>query len=46
MKKAKVISVIQPTVNQREWLDNEKKRTGNMEASIIRGLIQQAMESK
>ena len=46
MKKAKVISVIQPTVNQREWLDNEKKRTGNTEASIIRGLIQQAMESK
>lgn len=42
--KAKVIPVIQPTKEQREWLDKEKKRTGNSEAAIVRGLIQKEME--
>lgn len=42
--KAKVIPVVQPTQQQREWLDEEKKRTGNSEAAIVRGLIQKEIE--
>lgn len=42
---AKVIPVIQPTKEQREWLDKEKKRTGNSEAAIVRGLIQKEIEN-
>lgn len=44
MTKPKVISVIRPTEGQRKWLDNEAKRTGNSEASIIRGLIQEKVD--
>lgn len=44
--KAKVIPVVQPTQEQRDWLDKEKKRTGNSEAAIVRGLIQKEVESK
>jgi len=44
--KAKVIPVVQPTQEQRDWLDKEKKRTGNSEAAIIRGLIQREVENE
>lgn len=46
MKGVKKIPVITPTQKQRDWLDAEKERTGNTEAAIIRGLIQEKMEGK
>lgn len=46
MAKPKIIPVVKPTENQREWLDKEKKRTGNSESSIIRGLIQEKVENE
>lgn len=46
MAKAKIIPVVQPTEKQREWLNAEKKRTGNSESSIIRGLIQEKVENE
>tara|TARA_R110002074_G_scaffold105666_1_gene228234 strand:+ start:228 stop:641 length:414 start_codon:yes stop_codon:yes gene_type:complete len=42
----KVMPVVQPTEKQRKWLDEEKKRTGNSEASIVRGLIQEKIENE
>ena len=46
MTKPKIIPVVQPTEKQREWLNKEKKRTGNSESSIIRGLIQDEIENE
>lgn len=43
--KPKVIPIVQPTKQQREWLDKEKERTGNSESAIIRGLIQKEIEN-
>lgn len=34
------------TTNQNQWLRDEKKRTGESEASIIRSLIQAKVENK
>lgn len=37
---------IRATKAQKTWLEQEKKRTGNTLAVIIRGLIQEKMEHK
>lgn len=42
--KPKIIPIVQPTKNQRKWLDKEKERTGNTESSIIRSLIQEKID--
>jgi hypothetical protein len=42
--KAKKIAPIEPTVQQREWLDKEKERTGESFATIIRKLIQDKID--
>ena len=41
----KKIAPIQPTKEQREWLDFEILRTGNSQASIIRQLMQSEIDA-
>lgn len=42
----KKIAPIQPTKQQREWLDNEKEKTNESHASIIRKLIQKEIDNE
>jgi len=38
--------VLRVTKEQKEFLDREKVRTGNSYASLVRGMIQKAIEEK
>lgn len=44
-KQATQIPPITPTIEQRIWLEKKKRKTGDSFASIIRGLIQEKIDS-
>ncbi|CAL9974079.1 hypothetical protein VPHD273_0068 [Vibrio phage D273] len=44
--KGKRIAPFFPTIEQREWLDNEVKETGNGQAAILRSLLQEQVNKK
>ena len=46
MTAVKKISPVQPTKAQREWLEEEAKRTGNSIATVVRALIQEKISQK
>ena len=39
------IPTFKPTQAQRDWLESEKKRTGNAFAVILKGLIQEKIDN-
>ena len=44
--KAKPLAPIAITDNQRKWLEDEKKKTGNTFAVLVRNLIQDKISEK
>lgn len=46
VEQVKKIPTFTPTKQQRKWIEKEKLKTGNSFSTILKGLIQQAMESK
>ncbi len=44
--KGKRIAPFFPTIEQREWLDNQVKETGNGQAAILRSLLQEQVNKK
>lgn len=42
----KLMAPVRLTDQQMKWIEAESARTGNSMASIIRGLVQQMVESK
>ena len=43
---SKLLAPIKVTDSQRKWLEVEQKRTGNAFSTIMRGLIQDQIDSK
>ena len=39
------VPTFQPTAEQREWLETEKKKTGNSFSTILKSLIQKEIEN-
>lgn len=46
MKKVTDIAKFKPTEAQRDWVDNECKRTGESTATVMRRLIQEKIDAK
>ncbi|WAX23111.1 hypothetical protein pA_gene0070 [Vibrio phage 13VT501A] len=46
MKKVTGIAKFKPTEAQRDWVDNECKRTGESQAAVMRRLIQEKIDAK
>lgn len=42
----KMMAPVRFTEQQMKWIEDESVRTGNSMAAVIRGLVQQKMESK
>jgi len=40
------VPTFMPTKEQREWLENEKKRTANAFSVILKGLIQKEIDNE
>lgn len=44
--KVKNVPTFTPTSQQREWLEEEKRKTGNSFATIMKGLLQEKADKK